>query len=142
MMRNLRRQAGMSLIEVLTALLIFSLGILGLMSLQIRAIQFSSSAEDTNRAALLANEIATEMWTRSTVNLPTGVITAWQQRVAGLDAGGNPEPTAGLPGGEGLVEVTAGVANIEVTWQPTGAASAPTNRNRFVTQVLIPAVGP
>ena len=57
-----RRQAGMSLIEVLTAVLIFSIGILGLVGLHARATQFSVSAEDTNRAALLANEMVTAVW--------------------------------------------------------------------------------
>ena len=52
-------QSGVALIEVLISILLFSLGILGLIGLQARAISFSVDAEDRNRAALFANEIAT-----------------------------------------------------------------------------------
>ncbi len=124
-------QAGMSLIEVLTALLIFSLGILGLMSLQTRAMQISTGAEDTNRAALLANEIATAMLTTKDLNAPTAL---WKQKVA--------DPTnGGLPRGEGEVVVTGDVAEITVKWRATSSKVA-TDKNQFVTQVTIPKVGP
>lgn len=52
---------GMTLIEVLVALLIFSFGLLGLVGLQGRAHTFAMSAEDSNRAALFANEIVTSV---------------------------------------------------------------------------------
>lgn len=120
----------MSLIEVLTSLLIFSIGIVGLMSLQARATQFSTSAEDTNRAALLANEIAAEMWARNSVTVDT---TAWAARVADTANGG-------LPNGTGTVTVTGSEADITITWRPPRAAAGETNR--FVTQVLIPQLTP
>jgi type IV pilus assembly protein PilV len=124
MKRSLRRQAGMSLIEVLTSLLIFSIGILGMLSLQTRAMQFSTSAEDTNRAALLANEIASQMWDQKSLTVDT---TAWAARVADTQNGG-------LPSGTGTVTVTAGVANITITWIPPTAPAGEVNR--FVTQVM------
>lgn len=120
----------MSLIEVLTSLLIFSIGIVGLMSLQARATQFSTSAEDTNRAALLANEIAAQMWTTNSVTVDT---TGWAARVA--------DPlNGGLPSGVGTVTVTGNVADITITWRPPRAAAGETNR--FVTQVLMPQITP
>ena len=62
-----RRVRGMTLVEVLVSLLIFSFGLLGLMGLQARALRFSIGAEDTNRAALLANEVAAQMLTRQSM---------------------------------------------------------------------------
>lgn len=125
-----KRQSGMSLIEVLTSLLIFSIGIVGLMSLQTRATQFSTSAEDTNRAALLANELASEMWTSGSVSVDT---TAWAARVADTVNGG-------LPEGTGTVTVAGTTADITITWRPPHAAAGETNR--FVTQVVMPSLAP
>jgi type IV pilus assembly protein PilV len=122
-----RRQRGFSLIEVLIAILIFSFGVLGLIGLQAKAIQYSTGAENTNRAALLANEASTMMWTGGTVNLPSASVTAWQARVA--------DPVVGLPGpGIGEIEVQGGVAEIRVKWK---AASA-TAYSQYTTQVTFP----
>lgn len=124
-----RRQAGMSLIEVLTSLLIFSIGILGLVGLQTQAIQFSANAEDTNRAALLANEIAAVMWTQKSVTLTADDYTTWQKRVADAEADG-------MPNGKGNVVVDKdGLATITITWRPPKAPKG--SENRYVTQVVV-----
>ena len=126
----LRRSAGMSLIEVLVSILIFSIGILGLMGLQARAVQFSISAEDSGRAALLANELAAEMWAANTVNLPAATVTAWSARATDLTR-------SGLPNSSADVAVSGNVARISVEWRaprtPVGQES------RYVTDVLIAA---
>ncbi len=129
-----RPQRGMSLLEVLVAVLIFSFGLLGLLALQARASQFSVSAEDTNRASLLANELAASMWAARTVQLSPTELAAWNARVA--------DPTqGGLPNGVGSVTVTgtgkAAVAQIVIVWQPTRAASSATSRNQYTTQVVV-----
>lgn len=122
-----RRQAGMSLIEVLTSLLIFSIGILGLVGLQTQAIQFSVSAEDTNRAALLANELVAKMWVE---RLDADDLKAWQEKVGDADVG--------LPNGEATVEeVQPGVTQITITWRPPKAPKG--SENRYVTQVVNPS---
>ena len=132
--RPKQHQAGLTLIEVLVAILIFSFGLLGFVGLQARAIQYSVSAEDSNRAALLANEMASTMVMNKTVNPTTlaAAITAWQARAS--DAAG-----AGLPNGRGEVVRNGNVATITVRWLPTGAASGAANsENKYVTQVVIP----
>jgi len=122
-------QRGLTLIEVMIVVLIFSFGMLGLVGLQARAFQFSVNAEDSNRAALLASEMASAMWNNGSTTLDAAVITTWQVRVA--DATGR-----GLPGGQGAVVVNGNVANITVQWLPPGQdAAAP---HRYVTEVLIP----
>jgi type IV pilus assembly protein PilV len=52
---------GFALLEVLLALLLFSLGILGLLGLQAHAISSESDAQDRNRAALIADRCASQM---------------------------------------------------------------------------------
>lgn len=125
-----RRQAGMTLIEVLVAVLIFSLGILGLIGLQSRAVQFSVSAEDTNRAAMLAGDIVGTMWAQGTASVAPADYAAWQARVA--------DPRAsGLPNGVGQVDVAGSLATITIRWRANNAASSPQNENRYVTQATI-----
>jgi type IV pilus assembly protein PilV len=122
-----RRQAGMSLIEVLTSLLIFSIGILGLVGLQTQAMQFLMSAEDTNRAALLANELVAKMWVEQ---LEADDLKAWQDRLH--------DPDVGLPNGEATVEeVEPGVTQITITWRPPKSPKG--SENRYVTQVVNPS---
>lgn len=127
-----RLQSGATLIEVLVSILVFSFGILGLVALHARATQFSVDAEDRTRAALLANELATTMWTAGTVNLSAADIAAWETRVAAVQE-------SGLPNGEGEVTVDGNVANIVISWRhPTRAQGADGAEARFTTQVVIP----
>jgi type IV pilus assembly protein PilV len=129
--RMLRRSRGLSMIEVLVAVVLISFGILGLVSLQARAVQVSVSAEDSQRAALLASEIAATMWGENTVSLDAAVVEAWADRVA--------DPAvAGLPNATGTVEVDAGgdVARVTITWRAPHAAEG--EENRYITDVVIP----
>ena len=53
---------GFMLIEVLVALLIFAIGVLGLVGLQVIAIQQSGLARSRSDAALLADDLIGRMW--------------------------------------------------------------------------------
>jgi type IV pilus assembly protein PilV len=134
-MTNRRRLAGVSLIEVLVSILIFSFGIVGLIGLQARALQYSTSAEDTSRAALLANELSTAIVVgqpspRAPALVVPGLV-AWQVRVG--DA-----TTGGLPNGVGTVTlVNPTTADITIQWRPPSAAATATP-NQYVTQVIVP----
>jgi type IV pilus assembly protein PilV len=68
-----KRQSGVMLIEALIAILIFSIGILGLVGLQATAVKASGDAKYRSEAALLANELIGRMWTsdRTQANLQT-----------------------------------------------------------------------
>jgi type IV pilus assembly protein PilV len=129
------RQAGMTLIEVLVAILIFSFGLLGFVGLQARAIKYSTSAEDSNRASLLANELATEMQLAGTVVLPPTKIAEWQARAAS-----DPMSASYLPGAAANVslDATNTTATIKITWQPPSAASGVNSMDTYETQVVIP----
>jgi type IV pilus assembly protein PilV len=118
------------MIEVMVAIVLLSFGLIGVVGLQAKAVQNSVSAEDSNRAAMLANEMASAMWTNQSVVLPPATITAWNTAV------GNPTDR-GLPNGQGTVIVVDNVATITVTWrapnEPAGTA------HNYVTHVqLVP----
>jgi type IV pilus assembly protein PilV len=69
--RGQPRQRGMMLIEALIALLIFSIGILGIIGLQASAVQQSTDAKNRAEAAYLADQLMGRMWVdnRSVGNL-------------------------------------------------------------------------
>ncbi len=127
--RPRRLARGVTMVEVLVALLVFSLGILGAVGMQARAIQLSVDSEDRSRAALMANEIVTEMWTQQTTVLPAATVAAWTARLQDPQVSGLPQANAviGAPDAAGIVTVT-------INWQPPHAAAAST----FVTRVSQP----
>ncbi|VTY39925.1 type_IV_pilV: type IV pilus modification protein PilV [Xylophilus ampelinus] len=131
--RPLLDAQGFALLEVLVSILILSFGILGIVGLQARAINFSVDAEDRNRAALLANEAATDMWVNRSVTIPATLLSAWQDKV------GNPV-AGGLPNASGAINrISTNSADIVITWQEPGHAGDPNNTgSRFQTRVTLP----
>lgn len=65
-----RRERGFSLIEGLVALLVFSVGALGLIEMQARAVQLSTEAHDRANASLLVNRLFAEVALKDTVDTP------------------------------------------------------------------------
>jgi type IV pilus assembly protein PilV len=125
-----------ALIEALMSILIFSIGVLGLMGLEARAINFSVDAEDRNRAALFASEVASTLWLSG--NGPgqlaatiTAKTTAWNASVA--------DPTGtGLPnGGITVIQVgTTNAADINITWRSPSRTT--TVNSVLTTRVILP----
>jgi type IV pilus assembly protein PilV len=109
-MKNTHR--GMALIEVLVSLLLFSFGVLGLIGLEARSVNFSVDAEDRNRAALIANEI-TSVADPKLGGLPNGLLTI--------------TPVAG----------TTNSADIALSWKPP-SRTATDDRSTFTTRVILP----
>lgn len=132
--RRPRATSGISLIEVLVGLLLISFGLLGLISMLSRSIQFSVGAEDSQRAALLASEIATSILTSNTTNpgditVDANTLSAWQDLVA--------DPTGrGLPNGAGTVTLSGRTAQIVVQWRPPSAAAG--TNNSYTTTLVLP----
>jgi type IV pilus assembly protein PilV len=128
MAAELRRgPRGVALIEVMVGLLIFLVGVLGVIGLQAKAIQFTVQAEDRSRAALLANELVAQMWTQQTTALPDDTVKAWQARVGDS-----------LPGGTASVSTSAGVATVTIQWSSPKTTAADTGGSRYTTQVALP----
>ncbi|MGJ7490970.1 type IV pilus modification protein PilV [Variovorax sp. ZT4R33] len=128
-------QTGVALIEVLVSILLFSLGILGLIGLQTRAISLSVDAEDRNRASLIANDIATAMWIGRTVVIdPAAGTPSWNDRASNLQAGG-------LPGGAVTItsDAATNTADILITWRPP-QRTASEQGSRLTTRVTLPSM--
>jgi type IV pilus assembly protein PilV len=65
-----RRSAGFAMIEVLVALLLFAIGILGLVGLQATMTQTQTESKVRADAANLVDELATLMWSEVTNTTP------------------------------------------------------------------------
>src|SRR5450432_417977 len=105
-------QRGMALLECLMALLIFSVGLLGLLGLEARVMNFSVGSENLNRKEMFASELASQMWLNGTVVPVTPAFTA-------LKASVNNQTLGGLPGGAVVIAQigATNAADITVTWQ-------------------------
>lgn len=122
------REAGFAMFEALIALLICSIGILGVVGLQGAMTRAQTSATFRAEASFLAQQLIGNMWTDRTnlaqyTTATCGTVCAdWQARVA-----------AKLPGGASNVTVTnTGVVSIEISWAQAGEST-----NRFTTAVSI-----
>jgi type IV pilus assembly protein PilV len=124
MLKHRRSQSGVLLLEVLIALLIFALGVLGLVGLQANAIKQSGQAKYRADATLLANDLIGQMWITSrdyatlnaafTSTAPGGPnFLAWKTRVE-----------ATLPGATSYPPTVA-LAQIAPLDAIAGGASAP-----------------
>lgn len=124
-------QVGMMLIEVMVSILIFSIGILGLVGLQTVATQNAASAEYRTIAATLANDMVAQMWIKKTANPSSaGIssdITTWKTKVT----------NSILPNASGAVTRTNGLTTVTVTWKPPSKKTTD-NNNQYVTQLSIP----
>ena len=125
------RQRGMTLIEILVAIVVLSIGLLGLAGLQLKGLQVNQGSIYRWQAAMLAEDIADRMRTdqasalinqyQVTANVPaaTGsaqtqaVVSEWLQRVQQL------------PGGQADIGAATGPNNnqvqIKITWNDTRA---------------------
>jgi len=130
--QRLKQQSGLMLIEVLVSILIFSIGILGMVGLQVAATQNSANAEYRTIASSLANDIVSQMWLRKTAN-PANAglandITSWKNRVT----------ASSLPNANAtVVRAVDGITTITVTYKPPSKKTTD-NTNQYVTQIIIP----
>ena len=125
------KQTGFALFEVLISILLLSFGLLGLVGLQARAVSISSDAQERNRAALLASEMASALWVAGSVTPDAATLAQWQSKVQ-----------SALPNGAGAVAVetlptTGASANITITWKaPSRSSSDPDSG--YQTRVIMP----
>ena len=135
-----RRQTGSMILESMIAILVFSLGILGVVGLQAASINASSDAKYRSEASLLANELIGRMWVsdrtpgtlQASFASPGGsAYQAWAWVGNGdADAGTATAPTKGtvlqaLPGAAANLPTIsiAAVAPVVVTDPPTPSTS-------------------
>ncbi len=110
MSKTIKHQTGFMLLETMVGLLLFSIGILGMVSMLVMSMKASSEASYRSEASYLANQILAQMWV-DRANLaayalnPTNPVGTC---VAGASASGNTDVTnwladiAKLPNGDAL----------------------------------------
>lgn len=136
-----QEQAGFILLEVLVSILIFAIGVLSIVGLQVNSIKQSSAAMYRTEASLLANDLIGKMWAAdrtpaalSTNFGPSGAaFKAWLANVNATLPGvtANP-PTIEFPGAPAPV----GEVHITLSWKaPNEPASEPVHHLTVVTLI-------
>jgi type IV pilus assembly protein PilV len=129
-MNSKKRNSGFSLIEVLIALVIISVGLIGLAALQARGLQYNQGAYLRSQANVLAYDMIDRMRINRasaqagaynlslTASAPSGSTLAAQDLAnwLGLLAGS-------LPAGDGEVSCDATLCSVRVTWQEADGAT-------------------
>ncbi len=147
---------GMTLIEVMVAIVLLSIGMVGLLGLLATATKNSDSAQDRNRASLLANELVSAMWLNNSTDVTTGTLATFYGNW--LTAAQTPTNGKGL----NIVVASTGVtpivlpslaagkaATITITWKAPYKNSTTANNtidtytvsestNTLTTQVFLP----
>ncbi|MBA1427060.1 type IV pilus modification protein PilV [Pseudomonas fluorescens] len=133
-----RPQSGMTLIEVLVALLVLALGLLGAAAIQLNALKYTDSARMTSQASF----IAYDMLDRIRAN--AGVDYAWAQAerappgtstasVRDLDLHDFETNILGFAGkdAKGAVTVSGNAVTISISWDDARAAGSLGTRQIF-----------
>lgn len=128
------QEAGFAIIDVLMAILLFSVGILGLIGLQGAMTKTQLEGKVRADASYLANELVAQIWS-DTININSysesgcegyAPCSAWQSKV-----------TSSLPDGTGDVTTnSSGDVTITITWTNTAG-----DQHRYVTQTTVSAAG-
>ncbi|MFT3858338.1 MAG: type IV pilus modification protein PilV [Aquabacterium sp.] len=134
-------QRGGMLIEVLVAILIFSVGVLAMVKLQAAAVKQSADAEYRSLAAMLANDLVSRMWGTDrkldTLQNTYGKAgsASYEDWVASIRDSklpraldDNNKPSVSVVSAQGGAQVT-----ITLNWQAPGE----TDRHQYVTTVLM-----
>lgn len=124
-----KMQQGMALLEALISILLFSFGVLGIIALQAKASQFSVDSEDRTRAAMLANEIVSQMWAQGSTSECSSIASATVSSRSEFSLPGSSVSCA--------TDSASGVVTITVTWKAPWRKSAEQD-NTYLTQVLMP----
>ncbi len=132
-----RRQRGFTLIEALVSILIFSIGVLALIALQVTSVRQSSNAKYRSDAALLVNQLIGQMWVsdRVTTTLQTNFNTGGAQYAnwAATVQAQLPSAAASAP----TVTVAAdGQVTINVFWKaPNEQATDPQHQYTTIARI-------
>ena len=122
---SFRAQRGIVLIDAMVAIIIFSIGVLGMVALQATAIKLSSDAKYRSEAAMASEQVIAQMWASDPAALaaqfksPDGAAyKTWKDTVT------TSTPQSGLPGASAkppTIEVTAdNVVTVTVYWRAPG----------------------
>ncbi|WP_411381222.1 type IV pilus modification protein PilV [Pseudomonas sp. MPB26] len=133
-----RHQVGMTLIEVLVAVLILAVGLLGSAVMQLNALKYTDSARMTSQASFIAydmldriraNSAADYTWGRSERALANSAYAS----VRDLDLHDFEANILGFAGedGKGSVSVSANEVTVSISWDDSRGANRPGARETF-----------
>lgn len=129
------RQQGFTLLEVLVAMVIVSIGLVGLAGLMMTSVKNNQSAFYRSQASWLAYDVVDRMRANRTQALSGLYNIAYQVAPAGS---GMPftdltqwkqELATALPGGDGQITFPNGVATVVVRWDDSRGLGLSTNAN-------------
>ncbi|MET1067092.1 MAG: type IV pilus modification protein PilV [Pseudomonas prosekii] len=133
--RGRRAQEGMTLIEVLVALVILTVGLLGAAAIQVNALKYTDSARMTSQASFIAYDMMDRIRANSgadyTVAPPTsGNLSVARDQdlydfISNIVSFGGPTAT-------GSVALNQRVYTITITWDDSRAANVANSRRSFV----------
>ncbi|RZU00522.1 type IV pilus modification protein PilV [Rivibacter subsaxonicus] len=144
-----RPQSGFMLLEVLVAILIFAIGVLSLVGLQVASIKESTQAKYRADATLLANDLISRMWVtdRSFATIdaqfdsagPGAAYTAWLPAVQAALPGSAATPpvvTVESVAGGGAAGTPSSRVTLTLSWKaPTEPVADPPHNLTVVTQI-------
>ncbi|MBH8614105.1 type IV pilus modification protein PilV [Pseudomonas mohnii] len=136
-MRQWRKgaQEGMTLIEVLVALLILSVGLLGAAALQLNALKYTDSARMTSQASFIAYDMMDRIRANAAADYTVTPPTSGNLNVARdqdlYDFTRNIISFGGASA-TGSVSLNQGVYTITITWDDSRAANSADSRRSFV----------
>ncbi|VVP19307.1 MULTISPECIES: type IV pilus modification protein PilV [Pseudomonas] len=136
-MRQGRKHAqdGMTLIEVLVALLILSVGLLGAAAFQLNALKYTDSARMTSQASFIAYDMMDRIRANSAADYTVTPPTSGNLNVARdqdlYDFTSNIVNFGG-PTATGSIALNQRVYTITITWDDSRAANSANSRRSFV----------
>ena len=137
---NKRDQVGFTLLEVLIAVVVLSLGLLGAAALQIKGLQSAHSAYQRTVASIIAADAAERLW----LDMHDGVINVATVETAWISHWQT--SNVSLPDLDGEIEPNGGLFTITVNWAEGRFADADildadgqllTSRSEFVYHTRI-----
>ena len=135
MNRSKTKQAGSMILEALISIMIFSIGILGLVGMQATAISSTSDAKYRSSASFLVEQMIGTTWATRTsainasnVSAATPDLTLACAPCTGANGNADTQAWAGnvaatLPLGAGSIAINGALVTVTVSWQPPKAAA-------------------
>lgn len=134
-----RQQTGMTLIEVLVAVLILAVGLLGAAVTQLNALKYTDSSRMTSQASFIAYDMLDRIRANSGADYAWGVaqtapVLSATASVRDLDLRDFEANIIGFAGedAKGSVVISSGEVTVSISWDDARGANTPGARETFI----------